>query len=168
MEEIWKKIVLNDEDSGWQVSSHGNFINTKGRILKGNVNNGYFNVSIKGKTYRAHRLVALNFCYKPIDCDCVDHIDHNKKNNHYTNLEWVTHKENMIRARKVLVYADPKRTPVKTVLKVMELSKEGFNNTQIGKKLNICRTIVYKIVNGTIWSSVTGIGYNGSNLDEFL
>lgn len=45
-----------------------------------------------------HRLVAESFIEKP-ESDIslvVNHIDGNKENNHYTNLEWVTQKENCI------------------------------------------------------------------------
>ena len=31
----------------------------------------------------------------------VDHIDSNKQNNHYTNLEWVTIRENTLRAERL-------------------------------------------------------------------
>lgn len=49
----------------------------------------------------AHRLVLLT--WKPIaDAETltVDHLDHNKRNNTVSNLEWVTYEENQIRAAK--------------------------------------------------------------------
>lgn len=42
-----------------------------------------------------HRLVADAWCDGYFDGAQVDHIDTNKENNHYTNLRWVTAKENM-------------------------------------------------------------------------
>lgn len=52
------------------------------------------NVVMKGK--RVHRLVAHHFCEPPKEGQtCVNHIDSNSLNNHYTNLEWCTHQENM-------------------------------------------------------------------------
>lgn len=47
------------------------------------------------KWYKAHRLVAMAFIDNPDNKPEVHHIDHNKENNHYTNLQWVTHKENI-------------------------------------------------------------------------
>jgi hypothetical protein len=41
---------------------------------------------------RIHRLVALAFCPKRMDCNIVNHIDGN--NNVVTNLEWSNHAEN--------------------------------------------------------------------------
>lgn len=49
------------------------------------------------KLERLHRLVAFAFVENdaPEIRDVVDHIDRDKMNNDYTNLRWVTHKENM-------------------------------------------------------------------------
>ena len=50
-----------------------------------------------------HRLVANAFCDgRSSERKEVNHIDGNKENNKYTNLEWVTPKENMRHAREVL------------------------------------------------------------------
>ena len=62
-------------------------------------NKGYklarFSVFGKGKNYNLHRLVAELYVDNPQNKPCVNHIDGNKLNNHYTNLEWVSWKENM-------------------------------------------------------------------------
>lgn len=65
--------------------------------------NGYFctNISLDKKrwTVNIHRLVALHFLARPLDYATkkyvVDHIDENRKNNKYLNLQWVTRSENM-------------------------------------------------------------------------
>ncbi len=62
-------------------------------------NAGYVQVGCKGSVAPVHRLVAFAWLDKPSpDCTEVDHIDGNKQNNHYSNLEWVTHSTNMRRA----------------------------------------------------------------------
>lgn len=60
---------------------------------------GYRAVSIFGKSTYCHRLVAEHFLDTPTN-QCVNHKDGNKLNNHYTNLEWVTFKENSEHASK--------------------------------------------------------------------
>lgn len=46
------------------------------------------------KVISIHRLVALHFIDKVVNKDVINHKDGDKHNNHYTNLEWCTNKEN--------------------------------------------------------------------------
>ena len=96
--ERWK---WNDEHGIW-VSTFGNFKTDKKKDMKVRTNeSGYLGVkSYKtGKFILAHRLVMLT--WRPItnvDSMTVDHLDHNKRNNRLSNLEWVTREENQRRA----------------------------------------------------------------------
>ena len=64
------------------------------------------NISLKsesGKTLKqikcyTHRLIAETFHPNPFDLPEVNHIDKDKHNNTPSNLEWVTHKQNMFHA----------------------------------------------------------------------
>lgn len=72
---------------------------TPERILKPcKVGKGYLTVCLRDgkKTYRKylHQMVAECFVERPNGSCIVNHIDGNKKNNYYTNLEWVTYSEN--------------------------------------------------------------------------
>jgi len=69
-------------------------------------NSGYIFYSFFGKKrqkrYAAHRLVALAFIPNIHGKPCINHIDGNKLNNHYSNLEWCTVSENNMHSVRVL------------------------------------------------------------------
>ena len=52
----------------------------------------------KRKMFKVHRLVAIAFIDNPLNKKEVNHIDGNIENNLMENLEWVTHRENIIHA----------------------------------------------------------------------
>lgn len=97
--ERWK---WNDEYGIW-VSTFGNFKTDKKKDLKvKNSSGGYLCVkSYKVEKYvLAHRLVMKTWCPRAdTDSMTVDHLDHNKRNNRLSNLEWVTYEENQRRAK---------------------------------------------------------------------
>ena len=92
----------------YEVSNFGNVKSlTNDKILKPCLDsNGYYKVTLskdgKTKTIRIHILVATAFLdhvpdgYKIV----VDHIDNNKLNNNLTNLQLITHRENISKDRK--------------------------------------------------------------------
>lgn len=63
---------------------------SKARGLK----HGYFRVSLRGKNFCVHRLVADAFIPNPLNKPFVDHIDTDIENNRADNLRWVTASEN--------------------------------------------------------------------------
>lgn len=109
--ERWK---WNDEYRIY-VSNMGHFKDEYKRDLAIKLNTkGYCNVLTSAGWRSAHRLVM--FTWRPIpDAEnlTVDHLDHNKRNNALSNLEWVTEKENISRARRdQLLEEKKKESPV--------------------------------------------------------
>lgn len=74
------------------------YSHTKYKILRPCTHNGYLLVNLhknkKGKTLPIHRLVAFAYLPKPEGNVEIDHIDTNRKNNHVSNLRWVTRLQN--------------------------------------------------------------------------
>lgn len=78
----------------------------KGRFLKPGISfiyNPYAKVLLLGdngayKTWGVHQLVLMAFVGSPPSGMECHHKDHNKLNNHISNLEYVTHSENILRS----------------------------------------------------------------------
>lgn len=62
--------------------------------------NGYLRVCMRQQSTNkraeryVHRLVAENFIANPFKFNIVNHLDFNKENNNYFNLEWTDYKGN--------------------------------------------------------------------------
>lgn len=110
--EIWKDIPMLE--GFYQISNFGNVRsmdrvvsrmglhpNTiKGKIMKFSINrDGYVYYRLykesKKKMIFPQREVAKLFLQNPYNKKEVNHIDGNKLNNHFSNLEWATRVENM-------------------------------------------------------------------------
>lgn len=99
-DEEWKPIGYENFGKYYEISNYGNIRTIRGKKLGMKNNNGYLTVNLyKPYLYTAtvSRLVAYTFIPNPIPLinDKVNHIDENKHNNYYKNLEWVTQKENV-------------------------------------------------------------------------
>lgn len=110
MRERWRRII---GFPGYEISSEGRVrsyksysgkITDKSHVLRPRVNpNGYAVVTLYDEGHKPcqlsiHRLVAKAFIPTDDDSLYIDHIDNDKLNNSVSNLEWVTPKENSIRA----------------------------------------------------------------------
>lgn len=112
MDEIWKDVV--GYEGYYQVSSYGN-VRSVDRIIKQSDGKsqfwpshvltkrlsmfGYEVVTLsKMSTHKnavVHRLVAEAFIPNPNNLRDVNHIDFNRENNCVSNLEWLSHKDNI-------------------------------------------------------------------------
>jgi hypothetical protein len=140
----------------------------KEKLLKPHLNSytGYYAFvfsswgSGKDKRENIHRLVAQHFISNPKNLPEVNHIDGDKTNNKYSNLEWVTREENIRHGFKMGLIkpltgenAHNNKLTKETVL--MIYNHKG-NLRQLGRDKNIPYSCIAGIRNGTSWNSVTG------------
>lgn len=99
-EEIFKDFEY--DGMKYKVGNFGTVYGTRfSRPLKQRFNeDGYLKVTMgreKGKrrTFLVHRLVAILFVPNPNNYPEVNHIDYNRANPRYDNLEWVNHIDNV-------------------------------------------------------------------------
>ena len=165
------------ENSNYYVTENGDVINSKTqKTLKPITISGYYYVSILGKKKSIHSLVADAYLVKPeIDFE-INHKDGNRLNNHYTNLEYVSHlknmqhayknglisienrKENANNARSVYKSKTNRHTAAKLtkeqVLEIKELLKQGVKQEDIAKRYGVSRTPISHINSGKSWKDI--------------
>ena len=104
---MWKDI--KNYEGLYQVSDEGEIrrILKSGRTKPLKKRNGlYYTVVLsknnQSKTFNLHRIVAETFLDEPEGTTEVNHKDGDKKNNHVSNLEWVTSWDNRVHAMEQL------------------------------------------------------------------
>lgn len=98
-DEIWK----DTEYDGYMISNKGRVAH-KDKILSTIQRTHRYESIMVGKNKRiyVHRLVATAFLPKEQGKNEVNHINGNTKDNRVENLEWVSHKTNMLHATNIL------------------------------------------------------------------
>ena len=132
--------------------------------------NGYKRIMLysgdmtNGASFSVHRLVALSFVDgESVERNEVNHIDCNKSNNDFKNLEWVTTRENISHAIKngLMINNRGERSHYSKISKdvVMEIAKElivgNQSNNAISKRFNLSRSAIDRINNGKAWFDLT-------------
>ncbi len=144
-------------------------ISSGSTLIKGSVIQGYrsLNIRSEGRTLNryVHKLVAEHFvsCDKP-DQTFVIHLDHDKQNNYYQNLRWVT-KEEMInhnrnnpnlKNRPVLRQTSNYKLTESKVKIIKKLLRNDKNRLKmIAKQFGITHTQLNRIRSGENWKHVT-------------
>ena len=117
----------------------------------------YFNS--KSNKLSVHRLVAILYVANPNNLPQVNHIDGNKLNNHYTNLEWVTNQENRNHAVKNGLQAKGTDIPNSKlteddVLWIREnyiKSHRQFGGNALALKFNVSGSCILQITTNKKW-----------------
>lgn len=99
MEEIWKGFIFGGMD--YKISNKGRVFGMgSGKVLKVRLDcDGYEIITCGDASFRTglriHRLVATHFVNNPNNLSEVNHIDFDRTNNNFTNLEWISHLDNV-------------------------------------------------------------------------
>lgn len=152
--------------SNYEVSDEGFVRNAKGRVLSPRPNHdGYSRAMLTShsgkRDYKMHRLVAAHFIPNPDNLPEVNHIDGVKSNNHHTNLEWVTHGENMRHAMKaglVRVTRGDERVGSKlTNAKVSDILQRlavGERPTDLAEEYGVSTVMISRIKHNKVYQHV--------------
>lgn len=94
---MWKQV--SGYENVYFINEYGDLKNADGRLIKPQKRkDGYwqYQLSLNGirKMHKVHRLVAKAFVDNPFKLNVVNHLDGNKANNYYKNLEWCTSAQN--------------------------------------------------------------------------
>jgi len=139
----------------------------KGRILKPDISNqGYYMVSLfkNGKSTRfyVHRLVGVAFVDNPNNLPQINHLDSDRLNNFYQNLEWSTQKQNMQHCVKMGRHKPSyckgeqcgnSKLTEKQVLEMRSLHyKVSYRN--LAKMFGVSDVTVHRILKRRIWKHI--------------
>ncbi|MDB5279497.1 MAG: hypothetical protein JWR61_4452 [Ferruginibacter sp.] len=162
----------------YAVSSHGRAasysadIHTDGQLLNGSLTSGYHTLNLHlpagSGTIYLHREIARLFCKKPsYKHSYVIHLNHNKKDNHYTNLQWATadevgrHQQNNPQKIACKKKQAGKTEGLKLNVSKVKLIKEAISNPKrkltykmIAAKFNVSEMTLYRIKSGENWAGV--------------
>lgn len=92
--EVWKPIPNHHN---YQASNLGRIKNniTEKLLPYSDNGNGYMRVTLDGKVYYVHRIIAETFLSNPDNKPQIDHINTNRSDNTAVNLRFVSVEENM-------------------------------------------------------------------------
>ena len=162
--EEWRKLEL---DPTVELSSRGR-VKRHGRISKAKAKDkdGYRRITVKGKSYALHRLIAETFIPNPDNLPVVDHINNVHDDNRVCNLRWATVQENSQYAANMGLQARLRNN--KSVVMLIDKENKGFLFNTIAdccRDFNIDDARVSMAINGKV---KTVSGYKILRVDELF
>lgn len=181
-DEVWQ--VIANTDKKYEVSNYGRVRSYRQNSLEGKILNpskigGFKVVSVKykgaPKHFLVHKLVAEAFVTKASKKETVViHLDWNKTNNHYTNLQWATREFSYARMHKRLQEERKKKGKVVTYSKlkieevglVKSMLERGVKQKLIAKMFCISEMQVTRIKRGENWKEVPSADQEAKPLEK--
>ena len=160
--EEWRDVV--GYEGRYQVSSMGRVKSlartdclgrtVKERFLKPCDNGrGYLYISLSDgtgehKRHYIHRLVGEAFVPNPLEKEDVNHKDENPSNNHASNLEWLTHKENLNYGMRNERVAKANSKPVAQYTKAGAFIKVWASAAEVKRQLGFNHSNIIQVAKG--------------------
>ncbi len=149
----------------YRFSPEGDVLSLYNNMIKKKTLNVYKYevVNIQGHgTKIVHRLIADVFCPNPDNKPQVNHLDGNRSNNIYTNLEWCTPMENTRHAMNTGLFkfgedSHDAKLSNSDVTEIVKRLHDGESCMAISKDYNVGDGAINDIMAGRRWSKITGI-----------
>jgi len=164
MGEVWSYEKISP------IGVHGGEVKRGGHLLKpmrANQRTTHQRVILtkegKRKQYLVHRLVAQAFIPNPDKLPFINHKDCNPENNHASNLEWCSAKQNSIHAYQNGRWTPPNQQGAKNanskltekdVIEIRKLHGEVKNCAEIARRFSVNPKTINMIVRGTRWQNI--------------
>lgn len=146
----------NYDLSSYFINEYGQVKNDKNELIKSYNIQNYLVHTLKNNklkkplNIRVNQLVAYVYLENSNNYEIVHHKDSNRQNNHYSNLEWTTHKQNIsyAQAKKIGQY-----TLDNKLIKIFDTMNDAFRelNKQYGSNIRLVCEGKRKIAYGFIW-----------------
>lgn len=165
----WKEII---NFKGYFINKNGVVVSTKQNkhhiLIQQKNSKGYMYLTLrnegKSKKIQIHRSVAFLWV-KNTNIDkynVVNHLDGNKLNNYYTNLEWTDDSGNSKHAIKEGLHimnegeeCSWSKLTIDLVLEIRKLYDSGnHTNQEIANKYNVSRSNIYQIGKRLTWKHI--------------
>lgn len=161
--EIWKEMVAPRNSSiRFEISNFG-AVKRNGELIPLRTDSGgYLQTSYQDEKTHERAILLVHVCvaslfvenYDPDTCNIVNHIDANKQNNHFWNLEWVSQSENMIHAYTAGVMRNEPRSE-EMIDRLCQALARGTPRKEICATFGVDPKFVSKIYTRKIWNSIS-------------
>jgi len=146
----------------YSVSDCGKIFDKNGKEMTLQVNiDGYYVVNLNNCSgnfhRRVNRLVAIAFLDNPNNLPVVHHKDHDKQNNHISNLEWTTVKQNTAYSVEAQPEKHKANADITTEIarSICQLIQDGMRNKEITELLLVSDDCVKHIRRGKTWKEIS-------------
>lgn len=147
----FKEILFNGVKLN--VSPHGMIFRGAHKYTPTKCRSGYLSIAVLNgndrKRLSIHRAVALAYLSNAKNLPCVNHKDGVKENNHFSNLEWITHKDNTKHAfatglMKSRVGVSSDKQELNSAVKT--LHDKGFTQDKLARIFNLSQARISQIL----------------------